>query len=61
MTKMSSAIPNTFGMSLEILSILHWNMSPAGAAPNGRCLYGYQPNGHAKVVNYEDFLSNFKL
>ena len=30
---MSSAIPNTFGMSLKISSIFLWNMSPAGAAP----------------------------
>ena len=54
-------IPYMFGMSLKISSILCWNMSPAGAALNGKHLYQYWPNGHAKVVKYEDFSSNFKL
>ena len=33
-TRMSSAMPNTSGMSLKISSILCWNMSPAGTALN---------------------------
>ena len=32
---MSSAIPNTFVKSLKISSIFCWNISPAGATPNG--------------------------
>ena len=32
--RMSSAVPNTFGSSLNILLILCWNMSPAGSTPN---------------------------
>ena len=60
-TKMSSAMPNTLGMSLNISLILGWNLSTTGAAPNGSCLYQYQPNGHANVVRYDDFSSNFIL
>ena len=51
----------TFGISLKILSILHWNMSPTGAAPDGSHLYQYQPNGHVNVVRYDNLSSNFKL
>ena len=58
MTKMWSAMPKTFGISLNILSILCWNISPTGATPNGRCLYRYLPNGHANVVRYHDWVSN---
>ena len=43
-TKMSSAMPNTFGKSLNILSIFHWNMSSLGDAHNGSLLYLYLPN-----------------
>ena len=50
-------MPNTVGMSLKITSILHWNMSPASAALNGKCLYLYLPNGQANVVKYDDCLS----
>ena len=46
---------------MNILSILHWNMSPTGAAPNRSHLYQYWPNGHANVVRYDNFSSNFKL
>ena len=58
---MSSAMPNTFGMSLKISSTLHWNMSPAGAALNGSHLYQHWPNRHVKVVRYDNFSSNCKL
>ena len=34
-TKISSVLPKTFGMSLNISSIFLWNMWPAGATPNG--------------------------
>ena len=60
-TKMSSAVPKTFGISLNILPILLWNMSPTGTALNGSHLYQYLPNGLANVVRYADFSSNFKL
>ena len=60
-TKMSSAMPKMFGISLNISSILHWNMLPTSAAPNGSHLYLYLPNGHANVVRYDDFSSNFRL
>ena len=60
-TNMSSMIPKTFGMSLKIPSILHWNMSPTGVALNGRCLYSYLPNGHVNVVKYDDLVSNCRL
>ena len=59
-TNISSVIPNTLGRSLNILSIFLWNISPAGAAPNGNCLYLYLPNWHANVIKY-DYLSSFKL
>ena len=58
---MSSAIPNTFGISLKISSILCWNMLPAGTAPNSRCLYLYLPNGQANVVRYNDCISSLRL
>ena len=54
-------MPNTFGMSLKILSIFLWNMLPAGAAPNASHLYLYCQNWHANIVRYEDFSSSFKL
>ena len=58
---MSSAMPNMFGISLKVSSILHWNILPAGAAPKGRCLYQYLPNGHANMVRYDDCISNHRL
>ena len=54
-------MPKTFGMSLNISSILGWNMSSTCSAPNGSCLYLYLPNWQANVVRYNDFSSNFKL
>ena len=60
-TKMSSLMPKAFGMSPKISSILHWNISPTGAAPNDNCLYQYLPNGHANVVRYDDLVSNCRL
>ena len=33
-TTFSSAMPNTFGTSLNISSNFHWSISPVGAAPN---------------------------
>ena len=47
--------------SLNISSILHWNISPTGTAPNGSHLYLYLPNWHANVVRNNDFSSNFRL
>ena len=60
-TKMSSMMLKTFGMSPKISSVLHWNISPAGTALNGNHLYWYLPNGHANVVRYEDLVSNCRL
>ena len=60
-TRMSSAILKTFGMSLNISSILHWNMLPTGTALNGKHLYLYLPNWHGNVVRYDDFLSGLRL
>ena len=54
-------MPKTFGISLNISSILHWNMLPTGTALNGSHLYLYLPNGHMNVVRYDDFSSNFRL
>ena len=56
-TRMSTAIPNTFGISLNISSILHWNMSPTGNAPNGRCLYLYLPSHLFQGVWWCPFLA----
>ena len=56
--KMSPAVPKTFGISIKISSILHWNILPTGTAPNGRHLYHYLPNGQANVVRYDDLVSN---
>ena len=50
-------MPKTFGISLKISSILHWNISPAGATLKGRYLYWYLPN----VVRYDDYTSNHRL
>ena len=61
MTKMLSAMPKIFGISLNILFILHWNMFPAGTALNGSHLYLYLPNGHANVVRHDDFSSDLRL
>ena len=36
-------------------------MSPTGAALNRGYLYLYLPNGHANVLRYDDFSSNFRL
>ena len=58
---MSSTMPQTFGIALDISSILHWNMSPTSIALNRNCLYQYLPNGHANVVRFDDFSSNFRL
>ena len=60
-TKLSSAIPNTFGKSLYISYIFLCNISPAGAAPNSNLLYLYLPQWHANVVRYEDLSSSFRL
>ena len=60
-TRIPSAMPKTFGISLKISSIFHWNMWPAGAAPNSSHLYLYQPNWHVNVVSYKDLSSNFWL
>ena len=57
-TNMSSAMSNTLG---KFLNILHWNMSPMWAAPNGSLLYLYLPKWHPNVVRYDDLLSNFRL
>ena len=40
----SPTIPNAFVTSLNISPNFLWNMSPAGAAPNGSHLYLYLPN-----------------
>ena len=53
--KMSSAMPNTFGSSLNISFILFWNMSPYRAVPNSSLLYLFLPNWHANVVKSKDF------
>ena len=60
-TKMSPAMPKTFGMSWQISLIFCWNISPAGAAPNGSHLYLYLPNWQTNVVRYDAFSSSLKL
>ena len=60
-TRMSSMMPNMFGMSLKVSSIFGWNMLSAGATPNGSHLYLYPPNWHAIVLRYDDLSSNFRL
>ena len=50
-----------FVMSLNILSNLHWSISPAGTAPNRDHLYQYLPNWQVNVVRYDDFSSNYRL
>ena len=60
-TKISSTMPKTFGMSLNISSIFCWNMLPTGAAPNRSGMYLYLPNWQANVVRYNDFSSTLKL
>ena len=37
-------VPNTFGMSLNILSVSLWNVSPTGAALNCILTNLYLPN-----------------
>ena len=60
-TNISSTMPKMFGINLNVSSILHWNMSPAGTAQNRSHLYLYLPNWHTNVVRYDDFSSNFRL
>ena len=40
---------NTFGIYLNSSPIFLWNMSPAGAIPNGNLLYLYLPNWHVNL------------
>ena len=61
MTNILSVMPKMFGISLNISFILHWNMLPTGAAPNGSHFYLYLPNWHTNVIRYDDFSSNFRL
>ena len=60
-TKMSSAIPNTLGKCLNILSVFLWNISPVGATPNSNCLYLSLPNWHGNVARYDVLSSSFRL
>ena len=53
--RMSSAIPKTFGRPLNISSIFHLNISPAGANPKHSLENLYLPNWHANVITYKDF------
>ena len=48
---MSSAILKTFGILLNILSIL-WNISPTAATPNGNPIYLYLSKGQENVVQW---------
>ena len=58
---MLSAIPNTFGNSLNISSVFLWNLLSADAAPNGSHLYLYLPNWHVDMVNYDDYSFHLRL
>ena len=49
--KMFSAIPKTFGIQLNSSSIFFWNMSTAGAAPNGNHIYLYMPMDKKMLLN----------
>ena len=60
-TKMSLAILNTFGNSLNILLIFLWNQSPAGDPPNGNLLYLYLPNCYVNIMRYDDISSSLRL
>ena len=50
-----------FGKSLNISLIFHWNISPAGAIPNGNLINMYLLNYNAKMVRYEDFLIKLQV
>ena len=54
-------MPKMFGMSLNILSIVCWNILPTSAAPNWSLLYLYLPNWQANVARYNALSSNFRL
>ena len=60
-TNISSGMPNTLGKFFNISLILHWNISPVGAAPNGSHFYQYLPNWHVNVVRYDDLPSGLSL
>ena len=57
-TNILSALQNTFGSSLYLLSIFLWNISPVEADPNGSLKCLYQPNWYANA-RYDDFSLNF--
>ena len=56
---MSSAMLNTLGNPLKILSTFLWNLLPAGAVPKVILMNLYLPNLHTNVVKYKDFLIKF--
>ena len=45
---MSSTMPNTFGRSLRILPIIHWNISPPDTILNGSLVNRYLSNWNAE-------------
>ena len=59
--KMSSAIPNTFGRSLNISLILSQSISPASATPNSSLVNLYLLNWHSYVIRYDDLFIKFQL
>ena len=59
--KISSAIPNIFGMPLKNSYIFFWNMSPARAALNGDFIYLYLSNGQENIVKYDAFSFSYRL
>ena len=53
--KMSSAMPRSFNMPLNRSFVIFWNMSLAGAVPNGSLTYQYLPNGLEMLVSIISF------
>ena len=59
--KISIALLNVFGSSLNNLSNFLWNILPLGVALSSSLIYLYLPNVHNRMVRYDDFSLSFKL
>ena len=59
--KISSAISNIFGRTLNSLSIFLWNVLPNEAAQNVSHLYMYLPKWHENVFRYSHLSSSLRL
>ena len=59
--RISSAMPNMFGIPWNSSSIFHRNVSLVGATSEGNHIYLYLPKVQEKVVKYDDCSSSIKL